>query len=113
MASTGNMCALQLAVYGLLHALRTGCDAVPSTAYFSLSRGRLITTEPARFGLVRGVDGPPAAGIHRIAWDLRKASTPAGPGDRIAPGNYIVRMTVNGRITTAGLEVRTDPNRGR
>jgi photosystem II stability/assembly factor-like uncharacterized protein len=61
--------------------------------------------------IVREFDGPSTAGIHRIAWNLRKAPTQAGPGDRIAPANYVVRLSVNGRTATTALEVRADPNR--
>jgi len=61
--------------------------------------------------VVRELDGPAAPGIHRIVWDLRKAGTQSAPGDRIAPGNYIVKLQVSGRTATAPLEVRADPNR--
>src|SRR5207237_10367173 len=61
--------------------------------------------------VVRELDAPATPGIHRIAWDLRRAPTPAASGDRIAAGNYIVRMAVNGKTLTASLEVKADPNR--
>jgi hypothetical protein len=63
------------------------------------------------------------AGIHRVAWGLRKAV--AGPaaspdsfaapapalGERIAPRSYIIRLVVNGRTAAAPFEVLSDPNR--
>ena len=61
--------------------------------------------------VVRELEGSSAAGIHRIAWDLRRAPVQNAPGDRILPGNYVVKLTVNGRTATAALAVRTDPNR--
>jgi hypothetical protein len=61
--------------------------------------------------VVRELEGSSAAGIHRIAWDLRRAPVQNAPGDRILPGNYVVKLIVNGRTATAALAVRTDPNR--
>jgi photosystem II stability/assembly factor-like uncharacterized protein len=74
--------------------------------------------------VVRDLEGPHDAGIHRVTWDLRKAAPPrpagqggalgggaAVPGDLIAPGDYVIKMTANGRIETAVWRVTEDPNR--
>jgi hypothetical protein len=55
---------------------------------------------------VKEIEGARGAGIHRVAWDLRGADK-----QRIAPGSYTVRLTANGRTTTAPLAVLVDPNR--
>lgn len=68
---------------------------------------------------------PATAGQHRWVWDLRTEARPAagaragggagggGGGGRggalVVPGNYAVRLTVNGRTLTQPLEVRRDP----
>jgi photosystem II stability/assembly factor-like uncharacterized protein len=86
---------------------------------------------------VRTLDAPKAAGLNRIAWDLRYESTrevrlrtsplfapdvQVGPeGWRTAsgaarmsllapPGTYTVRLDVGGKSLTQKLEVRKDPN---
>jgi hypothetical protein len=72
--------------------------------------------------VVRDLEGPRDAGIQRVTWDLRKAAPPrpAGqgggggapaPGDFIAPGDYVIRMTANGRTESAVWRVNEDPNR--
>jgi len=65
-------------------------------------------------------------GLHRFVWDLRYPrpagvrlgypiaaiahNTPVEPrGVWVMPGDYTVRLTVNGAVTTAPLEVRMDP----
>jgi len=55
---------------------------------------------------VKEIEGARGAGIHRVAWDLRGADK-----RRIAPGSYTVKLTANGRTTTAPLAVLVDPNR--
>jgi hypothetical protein len=67
-----------------------------------------------------------AAGMHRWVWDLRYPKpksferdypisaiphdTPAGPlGPFVVPGEYTVRLTVDGVSTTKKLKVRMDP----
>jgi RecB family exonuclease len=52
--------ALQLASYAALRRLSRGSALVPS-AYFSLSRAELLTTQPERFGCARTIAGPDAA----------------------------------------------------
>lgn len=64
--------------------------------------------------VVREFDAPKSAGIHRIAWDLRRSGPPEGPGlppQRIAAGTYTIRLTTDGRTSTVPLSVRIDPNR--
>ncbi|HXT87440.1 MAG TPA: glycosyl hydrolase [Verrucomicrobiae bacterium] len=70
-----------------------------------------------RFG--RGANLTKNAGINRFTWDLRYESShtvpgaiswggsPAGP--MAVPGNYQVKLTVNGQSYTAPLEVKLDP----
>ncbi len=86
--------------------------------------------------LVRTLRGPNAAGINRLAWDLRDEpslevrllTSPlyaehiiAGPQGRVAPGTnrlsilmppgqYTARLTVDGQVQTQTFEVRKDPN---
>jgi hypothetical protein len=67
-----------------------------------------------------------AAGMHRFVWDLHHAApsstrhdypisavphdTPRLPlGPTVVPGNYIVRLTVDGKSSTAPLTVKMDP----
>ena len=62
-----------------------------------------------------------AAGAHRFVWDLRPTPPPAGRGGRgggdgdrgelpaVAPGNFTVRLTVNGQTYTQPLIVKPDP----
>jgi len=63
-----------------------------------------------------------AAGAHRFVWDLRPQPAPGGRGGRgggggggrggapmVAPGNYSVRLTVNGKSYTQPLPVQADP----
>ena len=64
-----------------------------------------------------------AAGLHRFVWDLRYAPHRPIPGHLLfwhfphappagaltMPGNYVVRLTVDGETFTRPLEVRADP----
>jgi hypothetical protein len=67
---------------------------------------------------------PASAGMHRWLWDFRPtppqrgAGGPGGGGgggffgrgaQLALPGNYTVRLTVNGKSTTAPLVVKADP----
>ncbi len=72
--------------------------------------------------VVRELNGPREAGIHRVAWDLKKPATPAPagpggggggeiPGDPIAAGDYLVRLNANGRTAVTPWRVDRDPNR--
>ncbi|MBI3493419.1 MAG: hypothetical protein HY047_16805, partial [Acidobacteria bacterium] len=70
-----------------------------------------IQIADAAGAIVRELDGPRDASIHRIAWDLRKAGAGDAIGDRIAPGTYTVRLSANGRTASASLNVLVDPNR--
>jgi len=60
-----------------------------------------------------------SAGMHRIVWDFRPQPREDGRGGPergeiapVAPGAYTVRLTANGRTSTAQLLVKPDP-RGR
>lgn len=67
--------------------------------------GRWITT-------VRGEERPPAserpqgtrAGVHRVTWDLSYAGED-GAVQKVPPGSYTVRMTVDGLVRERTLEV--------
>ncbi len=69
---------------------------------------------------------PSKAGMQRWTWDLRYAppsgvarsygmqallrDTPPGPfGPLVAPGDYTVRLTADGKVTTQALKLRMDP----
>ncbi len=61
-----------------------------------------------------------AAGAHRFVWDLRWGSSGANPevdeegfgaprGPRATPGNYQLKLTVDGNALTQPLKVEMDP----
>ena len=59
-----------------------------------------------------------APGMHRFVWDLRYPGAPgggptprfgSGAGAWAPPGQYSVRLTVNGRASTQPLELKMDP----
>ncbi len=61
-----------------------------------------------------------SAGMHRFVWDLRWNSSGTGEefedeeygapqGPRVTPGQYQVRLTVNGTAVTESLQVQMDP----
>lgn len=50
--------SIQLSVYASARQLATGAAELPAAAYFSLSRGELLTTEPGPFAGARPLDGP-------------------------------------------------------
>ncbi|HEV2387746.1 MAG TPA: hypothetical protein VGS20_10885 [Candidatus Acidoferrales bacterium] len=62
---------------------------------------------------------PATAGMHRFVWDLRYAATPGGTGGFgfrggaggpwAVPGQYQVRLTVDGQAYTQPLALRIDP----
>src|SRR5205807_9693875 len=62
---------------------------------------------------------PTEAGLNRFVWDLRyegATRVPRSPlwagttdGPEALPGNYQVRLTVNGKSSTAPLEIKADP----
>lgn len=81
---------------------------------------------PEEEGLESGAEGRPRerglpvdAGLNRFAWDLRyegASRVPHSPlwggstdGPEALPGNYQVRLTVNGKAYTAPLEIKADP----
>lgn len=64
----------------------------------------------------------PEAGHHRFVWDLRSAgqgqrlgmaaiwrNTPPSPGEFVKPGDYKVRLTVDGQVFEQNLQVKPDP----
>jgi photosystem II stability/assembly factor-like uncharacterized protein len=73
---------------------------------------------------VRTLRGPGAAGLNRVWWDLR-AEPAAGQGGRaggggssgmgafVAPGEYSVKLSVEGKEVLTKLTVRKDPNAAR
>jgi photosystem II stability/assembly factor-like uncharacterized protein len=77
-------------------------------------------SEQAGGGEERGPKPLPAdAGVNRFAWDLRYDNAPRVPGavlwgggvrgPQAQPGNYQVRLTVQGKAYTAPLQVKPDP----
>ena len=84
--------------------------------------------------VIRELNGPAEAGINRVVWDLRKNRGPAqlelarrtedqrlqaepllGAGDLVQPGDYGVKLTVNGTslTTTVRVDADADPNPSR
>ena len=71
---------------------------------------------------IRGLEGPGAAGLNRITWDLRHdpldqdttryevPNLDAGPeGPLVLPGTFVVRVTAGAETHEQLLEVRPDP----
>jgi photosystem II stability/assembly factor-like uncharacterized protein len=87
------------------------------------SRAPEPSAAPAAGGGRRGGGGParvPAEkGLNRFAWDLRYPDATTFPGmilwagntsgPRAVPGNYQVKLTVDGKTLTETFEVRKDP----
>jgi hypothetical protein len=66
---------------------------------------------------VRGLKTETKAGLHRLAWDLRRDPPPrqAGRpaqryGSPVGQGTYLVRLTVDGETQTQEIQVRADPD---
>ncbi|KAB2910115.1 MAG: PD-(D/E)XK nuclease family protein [Kofleriaceae bacterium] len=73
--------ALQLAVYALALHLRAPAGPAPSTAYFAMAQGTLLTTEPGAFGLRESVNGPPVGeAIERLARTVPAVRTTLAAG---------------------------------
>ena len=78
-----------------------------------------VRVEDVTGAVVREFDAPREAGIHRIAWDLRRPGPSGVPGNdpaamlgaRIEPGTYVVRLSAGGRTLQQTLTVVADPNR--
>ena len=90
-------------------------DAILSFYLKDAATGKVtVQVVDAAGSVVREFEGATSAGIHRIAWDLRRSGPPEGAGlppPRITPGAYVVRLTVSGRSQTVPLSVRSDPSR--
>ncbi len=76
-----------------LDALLAEDREVPATA--------LLTITDAEGRIVRRLDGPASAGLHRVQWDLRYSSlapvtgsTASGRGPLVIPGTYTVSLAV-------------------
>lgn len=72
---------------------------------------------------IRTVEGETEKGLHAVQWNLRgRANVPEGAserarqwyqrrgGPRVGPGEYTVRLTVDGRSMTRSLKVEIDPD---
>jgi len=80
-----------------------------------------IVISDAAGNVVRRLNGPKTAGMHRVAWDLR--AEPIGPattglagamvltnlGPFVLPGEYRVQVTIDGRAETKTARVNPDP----
>lgn len=60
---------------------------------------------------VRHLDGPTAAGLHEVIWDLTAdpMGEEASEGAPVLPGPYTVTLVADGTRATEGFEVRLDP----
>jgi hypothetical protein len=81
-----------------------------------------LTVLDADGNVIREVEADTARGVNRVTWDLRherlRSAAPddapawqrQGPGGPlVVPGDYTVRLTVNGESQERSLEVREDP----
>jgi len=106
-------------------------DAAGAVVRRFASDDRPAELDPGQLTVMAEWARPPArlaatAGAHRFVWDLRGPppeaarralpisaiwhDTPAEPlGPLVAPGDYAVRLTVDGRVLTQPLPVRADP----
>jgi photosystem II stability/assembly factor-like uncharacterized protein len=103
---------------GALLTYIVGRDAAASK-----SDSAVITVHGADGGVVRELKGPATPGVHRVAWDLRRALpyTPVaadavwfGPpkGAWVTPGAYTISMRVGAVTQKASLDVRGDARAG-
>ena len=110
-----------------------GAKNIPMTLEILDQKGQIIRKFPpkqqpgedAGGGEEEGFGRPPAralpteAGLNRYVWDMRyegASRVPHSPlwagntdGPEALPGNYQVRLTVNGKSYTAPLEIKADP----
>jgi hypothetical protein len=81
-----------------------------------------VTVLDAAGGAVAKLQPPHAAGVNRVAWNLRYDALPASggddesggrsravPGPLVVPGAYTVRLTVGGQTYDRPLQVAEDP----
>jgi photosystem II stability/assembly factor-like uncharacterized protein len=64
--------------------------------------------------VVATLPAPGGRGVHRITWNLRHAepdqgTDPSPRGPLVIPGQYIVRLDLDGVVSENSLEVREDP----
>jgi photosystem II stability/assembly factor-like uncharacterized protein len=82
-------------------------DVVPAVNFAKLNTAPEWVTRPASLST--------AAGMHRFVWPFRYASTGGGgrrgggEGVWAPPGNYMVTLTVDGKVLTQPLTVVPDP----
>jgi photosystem II stability/assembly factor-like uncharacterized protein len=109
-----------------------GAKAVPITMEILDSKGQVIRKYPAKpqpsdetpseesgFGRPQARALPIEAGLNRFVWDLQyegSSRVPHSPlwggntdGPIALPGNYQVKLTVQGKSYTAPLEIKPDP----
>jgi len=81
--------------------------------------GQAPAAEGEGFGGGGAAPVPTDAGLNRFVWDMRYADAVRFPGmilwsgetrgPKVVPGNYQVKLTVDGSTMTATFEVRADP----
>jgi photosystem II stability/assembly factor-like uncharacterized protein len=79
--------------------------------YLRTPAGRppLVTVSDAGGNKVAALDGPREAGLQSIVWDLR----PSQGSKLVPPGEYDVRLTVDGQTLTRRLRVEAPPSEDR
>ncbi|MEZ5293844.1 MAG: hypothetical protein R2745_22365 [Vicinamibacterales bacterium] len=74
--------------------------------------GATILIRDGAGAVVRELSGPAAAGLNRVAWDLRSAAPAVlrdARGPYVLPGTYTVTVRAGGRESKAEVQVRPDP----
>lgn len=86
--------------------------------YYSLAedaRGVELEVRRQDGSLVRTLEAPDEAGLHRVVWNLREEPRERRGrwrrrGRRVDPGTYVAVLTVGSRSESHPLEVRLDPD---
>ncbi len=104
----------------IYYHIATATDSTKVTLDILDAAGAVVRTYPSKAepgsNNTRTIPGAP--GMHRAVWDLRAAPLDAPPGMNffgsteggvVAPGRYTVRLTANGKVFSAPLELRPDP----